>query len=243
MRIIELKHDFTGKKVGKLTVIGRKPDKRQGTWWLCECECGEMRVVRSDKLRDSIITCCEKCKPQYKDMTGKKFGRLTVLSYAGPNHRKDATWLCKCEYGTEKVIQGQALRSGAVVSCGCYSAEKTATHHGSKDRLYCIWHGMRSRCNNQNDKSFKYYGAKGVEVCEEWESDYGKFREWAMANGYDPDAEFQQCTLDRINPFGNYEPGNCRWVDIVTQERNRRDAYARENDLGGNVLAAHASTS
>jgi hypothetical protein len=85
---------------------------------------------------------------------------------------------------------------------------------------------MGDRCENKKNKSYAYYGAQGVRVCDEWDSDYAKFRDWAMANGYDPEAEFQQCTLDRINPFGDYEPSNCRWVDIVTQERNRRRSYA-----------------
>ena len=225
------KYDLTGKKVGKLTVICRQEDERNGAWWLCVCECGEKRVVRSDKLVHERITCCEKCRPKYKDMTGKKFGRLTVLSYAGPNHRKDATWLCRCDCGNEKVIQGQALRSGAVVSCGCYMRESKVTHGGTGERLYGVWLGMRRRCNDEHDRAYKYYGARGVSVCDEWNRDYASFREWAMANGYDPDAEFQECTIDRINPFGNYEPSNCRWVDIVTQERNRRDAYVKRNHV------------
>lgn len=234
-----LKHDFTGQKIGKLTVLGREDDPRHGTWWRCRCECGNERVVRSSKLLNKMITSCEECSPRYKDMTGMRFGRLTVLGYAGPNHRSDATWLCKCDCGTEVVVQGQSLRSGATLSCGCYMRESKTTHHGSKERLYGIWSDMRFRCNNPKDKSYKYYGAKGVKVCDEWEHDYGAFRDWALANGYDPNAKFQECTIDRINPFGNYEPSNCRWVDIATQERNKRTNYVEQNNNVETVLAAH----
>lgn len=236
------KHDFTGKRVGNLTVVCRQDDKRQGTWWLCECDCGEQRVVRSDKLLHRKITACKRCTPRFKDMTGKRFGRLTVLRYAGPNHRQDATWLCRCDCGNEKVIQGQALRSGAIISCGCYHDERSATHRGIHERLYRVWCSMRSRCNNANAKDYINYGGKGVRVCAEWD-DYGKFRDWAMANGYDPDAGFMKCTIDRIDPFGNYEPSNCRWVDMKTQARNRRNSRVRKNNDAGNVLAAHAPAS
>lgn len=98
---------------------------------------------------------------------------------------------------------------------------------------------MRCRCNNPKDKAYKYYGAKGVKVCAEWEHDYGAFRDWALANGYDPNAKFQECTIDRINPFGNYEPSNCRWVDIATQGRNKRTNYVKQNNNAETVLAAH----
>lgn len=79
---------------------------------------------------------------------------------------------------------------------------------------------MRARCNNPNNKSFKYYGGKGVLVCDEW-SDYSVFKRWAENNGYDKNAKYGDCTIDRINPNGNYEPSNCRWVDMATQNNNK----------------------
>ena len=100
---------------------------------------------------------------------------------------------------------------------------------------------MRNRCYNPHRNSYRYYGAKGVRICDEWRDDYSKFREWALANGYDENAPRGQCTIDRINPFGDYEPSNCRWVDLKTQARNRRRDYARKNNLGEDVLAAHAN--
>ena len=81
---------------------------------------------------------------------------------------------------------------------------------------------MRRRCYDKKTKGYQNYGGRGIKVCDEWK-DYSLFREWSMKNGYDPLAEYQKCTLDRINGDGNYEPSNCRWVDIKTQENNRRN--------------------
>jgi hypothetical protein len=83
---------------------------------------------------------------------------------------------------------------------------------------------MKKRCENKTDNSYQWYGAKGVSVCEEWH-DYEVFKEWAIVNGYDKNAEYGKCTIDRIDPCGNYEPSNCRWVGIAEQNRNKR----REN--------------
>lgn len=81
---------------------------------------------------------------------------------------------------------------------------------------------MRHRCANSNDASYKYYGGRGITVCEEW-GDYERFRNWALANGYDPNAPQGECTIDRIDVNGNYEPSNCRWVDMKTQNANKRN--------------------
>ena len=93
-------------------------------------------------------------------------------------------------------------------------------HGESKTRLYGVWGNMRFRCNNPNDDHYKYYGAKGIKVCKEWD-DFTAFRDWALANGYDENAPIGVCTIDRIDVNGNYEPSNCRWVDAKIQSQNR----------------------
>lgn len=80
---------------------------------------------------------------------------------------------------------------------------------------------MKKRCESSNHKDYKWYGAKGVSVCDDWH-DYRVFKEWAINNGYDENAEWGQCTIDRINPYGNYDPSNCRWVSMAEQARNKR---------------------
>ena len=178
------------------------------------------------------------------NMIGSRFHRLVVEAYApdyiAPDGKHFTNCLCRCDCGKEKIIRSDALKSGGTVSCGCLSREKHTTHHGTKERLFKVWRDMRNRCYNPNRESYKHYGAKGVRICDEWRDDYPKFREWALANGYDENAPRSQCTIDRINPFGDYEPSNCRWADAKTQARNRRSNYVKRDYDAEDSVAAHA---
>lgn len=101
----------------------------------------------------------------------------------------------------------------------------------SADRLYSIWVNMRNRCYNPNAASYPNYGQVGVRICDDWYWSFGKFAEWAACNGYDGNAEVGECTLDRIDPFDDYKPENCRWVSSIEQNGNRRvDALHSGND-------------
>lgn len=166
--------------------------------------------------------------PHTIDITGQRFGRLVAIKRVENSASGQTRWLCKCDCGNEVVVQRYALSSGNTKSCGCYRKEfgrvQHKTHGMRGDRLYATWNMMKQRCTNPHNKAYKYYGAKGVTVCDEWANNYEAFREWAYANGYDDTTPLNKhdCTLDRINPFGNYEPSNCRWTNAKVQANNTR---------------------
>lgn len=155
------------------------------------------------------------------ELTGQRFGRLTVIKYAGSENYK-SLWLCKCDCGKEKIVKGQDLKRGATRSCGCLRDEtvKNQAQMYPADvrikRLRHIWHGMLRRCNDPNHNCYHHYGGRGISVCDEW-NDYVSFARWSLKNGYD-----DNLSIDRINNDGNYEPSNCRWVTPREQLYNKR---------------------
>ena len=153
------------------------------------------------------------------DLTGKRFGRLTVIERS-KSENKMSKWKCKCDCGNDTIVYRNALITGATASCGCLQRDAVSKHGLYNTRLYRIWAHMKERCYNLNYKHFSDYGGRGITVCDEWKNDFAEFYNWAMSNGYSDDL-----TIDRINNDGNYEPSNCRWVDMNTQENNRRNNH------------------
>lgn len=156
-----------------------------------------------------------------KDMTGQKFGRLTVIKYAYSDKSRCAVWVCKCECGNYVDAKGTELRYGRIKSCGCLQkdrARKVNTKHGkSNTKLHQVWRGIKDRCYNINAKNYKYYGGRGIQVCHEWLHNFQPFYDWAMNNGYK-----EGLTIDRMDVNGNYSPDNCCWATTKQQQRNIR---------------------
>ena len=151
------------------------------------------------------------------DMQGKRFGRLLVLEYAGKNR-----WKCLCDCGNVVYPIGSNLRSGDIRSCGCLRKEvsmaRSKTHGKSGTRIHQIWKAMRARCRNKNNIEYKNYGARGIDLCKEWDN-FENFYSWAQGNGYRDDL-----TIDRIDVNKGYSPDNCKWSTLKEQANNKRNS-------------------
>lgn len=170
--------------------------------------------------------------PKFKDISGQRFGMLVAQKpiITRTLKRTRIKWECKCDCGNTTVVTGSNLISGHTKSCGCLNSKMTSErnktlklrHNGSNDRLYEVWKGMKARCNNPNNKRYPQYGGNGIKLCKEWNNDYQAFKEWAYSAGYDENAAFGECTIDRIDVNGNYEPNNCRWITNAEQQKNKK---------------------
>jgi hypothetical protein len=165
--------------------------------------------------------------PALIDITGQRFGRLSIIRRAGRTSYRQATWECLCTCGVTIVATGSNLKSGTTKSCGCLKSATTVARNMSRrlaysavrdDKLtYQVWQSMIARCYLRSHPSFSKYGQKGVYVCDEWRTSFENFIKYV---GTRPSIGH---SIDRFpNQTGNYAPGNVRWATSVEQARNRK---------------------
>ena len=209
---------MVGKQFGRLLITKfAYVDWHGNAFWFCNCGCGkENHIARGSSLRSGTIQSCGCLQSNPREMIGRTFNRLTVISFCGSNSKRCYVFECQCVCGQTCKVSGIDLRSGNTKSCGCLHSETAGkvflTHGGTGTRLHCIWKDMIQRCGNDQNPAFPRYGGRGIRVCPEWRHDFPAFRDWALSHGY-----AENLTIDRKDNDGNYEPGNCQWI---TREEN-----------------------
>jgi hypothetical protein len=180
----------------------------------------------------------------FRDLRGQRFGRLAPtedLRLELSSGRRMVYWRCVCDCGETTTVLAAHLTRGKTLSCGCLQREgrgKASFKHGLVDTTeYAIWTAMLRRCRNPNCWPYKWYGGRGIRVCERWQGEDG-FVNFLADMGPRP----EDMTLDRIDTNGHYEPANCRWV---TQKENCRNSRATKIDLNTaeKIRAMHAAGS
>lgn len=235
-------NDLKGLRFGRLTVLEKAesqktPNGTVRTMWKCQCDCGNIVYRSQQNLRNVKHPSCGCWKNELtserrlEDLTGQRFGRLTVIERAETTN-VSTRWKCICDCGNECTVIAQNLKRGHTISCGCYREEVRPLQqfkHGYRHtKIYGVYCGMKDRCYNPNNPRYKDWGGRGITICDEWLKNPQAFCEWAYSNGYKEDAAYGECTIDRIDTNGNYEPSNCRWITNEEQQRNKRNSIKME---------------
>lgn len=236
-----------GQRFGRLTVVEERLRERPGraSLWeaLCDCDCGKQVAVLLQGLKKGTESCgCTKMKETMSETfrasrgrprlfgvnQGDRFDRLVVIEeihHQGFGGRSAWSAVCRCDCGQEITVLVNNLKNRVTKSCGCLQKEHASrigaagVVHGLSGSIhYARWRNIRARCDDPKNHHYQYYGARGIRMCDEW-YDVAVFIEYLESElGTCPDSH----SLDRIDNDGNYEPGNIRWSDAVTQRNNQR---------------------
>lgn len=173
-----------------------------------------------------------------RDISERRFGRLTALYPTEERNRGNVVWMCKCDCGKQFRTTATSLLTNRTVSCGCLRKEKASitakrgknrSHLLSKTKIYSVWEKMKARCLNPKTHSYHNYGGRGISICEAW-LEFEPFFEYVSKL---PHFGEPGRSIDRINNDGNYEPGNVRWATSYEQVHNRRPCRRRKRGENG----------
>jgi hypothetical protein len=217
--------DLTDLRFGRLLAIRSIGTSSAGRVWLCRCECGNTKKSVAKLLLGGKVKSCG-CLPAYvketrfKDLTGRRFGRLIALTVTRGGGMGRRYWVCRCDCGNMHKVSLSALTSGDIKSCGCLKHDVTTarntTHGGSYSQEYSSFNAAKARCNRKTHKKWADYGGRGIRFL------FKSFPQFLKVLGPKPGPEY---SIDRFpDNDGHYEPGNVRWATPKQQNSNRRPA-------------------
>jgi len=219
MKRTRIYQNLEGKTFGRWTIVKRVASSLNGkSQYQCVCSCGVKKIVKSCMLLlGKSKSCGCLARERLLNLEGKIFGRWTVLKKTANQHSHTA-YICRCICGKIKKVIANNLMRGKTTSCGCLHNElisaRSKTHGMSKSSEYRTWFGMIVRCHKKYSSSRKWYGDRGIVVCDRWKYSFEKF---FSDMGLKPTPQHQ---IDRIDNNGNYEPSNCRWTTRLVNMRN-----------------------
>lgn len=224
--------DMIGKKFGELTVVA-KTDKRtkvKGIIWRCMCSCGNICEVDGKLLRNGTRKTCGCRKSVSEDVTGQTFGNLLAIKKV--NETGPAVWLFRCNLcGNYSEILLNRVKNNGQESCGCMQHKGSKKHGLAGTKIYNTWIRMRQRCNNPNDANYRYYGARGITVCDEWNNSFDAFLR-DMGESFEEHNRIyggRNTSIERIDVDKGYCKENCKWITQAEQVRNMRSNLSYKN--------------
>lgn len=219
--------DLTGQRFGRLAVLERSLERPASRLrWLCQCDCGNMKIVSAKALRNRDTRSCgclvrelasKRCSLV---LDGQRFGRWMVIKRAFDKPSLESRWLCRCDCGNMKVVLGSSLSQGRSQSCGCFAVETTIKRNKKEIRvidnsLYRLWSGIKARCLYPNATGYKRYGGRGITICERWQV----FENFVSDM---PSRPSPKHSIHRLNNCKGYEPGNVCWATPKEQALARQ---------------------